>query len=296
MANPKLKRADHCKGLDELLGSSESATEVVKELTHAVIEIPIDHIEVNPWQPRQDFDENALEELSESIKIYGLIQPITLRRLNACQFQLISGERRLQAAKRAGNTTIPAYIRVANDQEMLEMALVENLLREDLNAIEVAITYQRLKDEFGLTDEELGKRVDKNRSTVTNMLRLLKLPPVVQESIKNKRISTGHAKVLVGIKDISLQLALHEQIIKERLSVRELEDIVTNYANKKKPNPKKNTPSVPDAYKLVVDNLSGFFGSKIQFKRKPTGAGSIIVNFKNDTDLNRILDLIEERG
>ncbi len=289
----KLKLADQSRGLDELLGSSDSVTDIVKELTHTIVNIPLDQIEVNPWQPRKDFDENALQELSDSIKIYGLIQPITLRRLATNQFQLISGERRLQASHRAGLKAIPAYIRIANDQEMLEMALVENLLREDLNAIEVAITYQRLKEEFGLTDEQLGKRVDKNRSTVTNMLRLLKLPPNLQESIKEKRISTGHAKVLVGIKDIALQLALHERIVRDRLSVRELEDIVTNYTTAKT-KAKKSTPSVPDAYKLVVDNLSGFFGSKIQFKRKPTGSGQIVVNFKNDDDLNRILDLIEE--
>ena len=291
----KLKLADQSRGLDALLGSSESVTNIVKELTHTIVNIPLDQIEVNPWQPRKDFDENALQELSDSIKLYGLIQPITLRRLSANQFQLISGERRLQASHRAGFKAIPAYIRIANDQEMLEMALVENLLREDLNAIEVAITYQRLKEEFGLTDEQLGKRVDKNRSTVTNMLRLLKLPPNLQESIKEKRISTGHAKVLVGIKDIALQLALHERIVRERLSVRELEDILANYTTAKA-KVKKTPPSVPDAYKLVVDNLSGFFGSKIQFKRKPTGAGQIVVNFKNDDDLNRILDLIDEKN
>ena len=291
----KLKLADQSRGLDALLGSSESVTNIVKELTHTIVNIPLDQIEVNPWQPRKDFDENALQELSDSIKLYGLIQPITLRRLSANQFQLISGERRLQASHRAGLKAIPAYIRIANDQEMLEMALVENLLREDLNAIEVAITYQRLKEEFGLTDEQLGKRVDKNRSTVTNMLRLLKLPPNLQESIKEKRISTGHAKVLVGIKDIALQLALHERIVRERLSVRELEDILTNYTTAIA-KVKKTPPSVPDAYKLVVDNLSGFFGSKIQFKRKPTGAGQIVVNFKNDDDLNRILDLIDEKN
>ncbi len=290
----KLKLADQSRGLDELLGSSDSVTDIVKELTHTIVNIPLDQIEVNPWQPRKDFDENALQELSDSIKIYGLIQPITLRRLATNQFQLISGERRLQASHRAGLRAIPAYIRIANDQEMLEMALVENLLREDLNAIEVANTYQRLKDEFFFTDEQLGKRVDRNRSTVTNMLRLLKLPPAVQQSIKDKRISTGHAKVLVGIKDVMVQLSLHNEIVEKHLSVRELEDLVVEYSKSNTLKQKKAPPSVPDAYKPVVDNLNAFFGSKVAFTRKETGAGHITIKFKNDDDLNRILDRIEE--
>jgi ParB family chromosome partitioning protein len=294
----KVKKKELVANVDTLLGglsNIEPTIEVVRELSHTIVEIPLDQIEVNPFQPRYDFDENALKELSDSIKLHGLIQPITVRRMAADQYQLISGERRLRASRLALKTSIPAYVRLADDQQMLEMALVENLVREDLNPMEIAFTYERLKKEFGLTDEQLGKRVDKNRSTVTNMLRLLKLPPAIQQSIKENLVSVGHAKSLVGINDnIALQTTLHNRILREKLSVREIEDIITQY-NSSKSKPKKTTPSVPDAYKLVVDNLSGFFGSKVQFKRKPTGAGQIIVTFKNDTDLNRILDLIEEK-
>lgn len=290
------------KGIAALLGnieaevnkSPEAAAEVVRELSHTTAMIPLAHIEVNPWQPRYDFDENALAELSESIKIHGLIQPITVRRMAANQYQLVSGERRLRASKLAELTEIPAYVRIANDQEMLEMALVENIQREELNPIEVAATYQRLIDECNLSHEKLAIRIAKNRSTVTNMLRLLKLPPAIKQSIKDRKVSTGHAKVLAGVEDLAFQLALHQRILKDRLSVREVEEIVQNYAESKS-KAKKKTPSVSADIKPVVDNLSAFFGSKIQFKRKPNGTGQIVVNFKSDDDLNRILDLIEEK-
>jgi ParB family transcriptional regulator, chromosome partitioning protein len=291
----KLKRADHSKGLDELLGSSESVTEIVRELSHTIALIPIEQIERNIDQPRTEFSDDALRELSESIQTHGLIQPITVRRMAANQYQIISGERRWRATKLAGLTEVAAYIRIANDQQMLEMALVENLIREDLNPMEIAFTYKRLKEEFKFSDEQLSKRVDKNRSTVTNMLRLLKLPAEIQRSVKDNEISTGHAKVLAGITDKIFQATVHAQIVKQHLSVRETEDLVKNF-NEMKSKPKKKAPSVPDAYKLVVDNLSGFFGSKIKFTRKPTGAGAIVVNFKNDDDLNRILDLIEDKN
>lgn len=291
----KLKQVAYSKGLDELLGGPDTSTEIVKELLHTIALIPIRQIERNREQPRVEFNEEALRELAESIKMHGLIQPITVRRMTASQYQIISGERRWRAVQLAGLTEIAAYIRTANDQQMLEMALVENLMREDLNPMEIALTYRRLKDEFKFSDEQLSKRVDKNRSTVTNMLRLLRLPAEIQRSVKDNEISTGHAKVLAGISDKIFQATVHAQIIKQMLSVREVEDIVKNY-NEQKLKPKKKKSSVPDAYKLVVDNLSGFFGSKIQFKRKPTGAGAIVVNFKNDEDLNRILDLIEDKN
>lgn len=297
----KVKKNELGKGIAALLGnieaevnkSPEAAAEVVRELSHSTAMISIDQIEVNPWQPRYDFDENALTELSESIKIHGLIQPITVRRMAANQYQLVSGERRLRASKLAELTEIPAYVRIANDQEMLEMALVENIQREELNPIEVANTYQRLIDECNLSHDKLAKRVAKNRSTVTNMLRLLKLSPDIQQSIKDRRITTGHAKVLAGIEDWAFQSTVHKQILEKRLSVREAEEMVHNYGQPKSKT--KKTPSVEATLKPVVDNLSAFFGSKIQFKRKPNGTGQIVVNFKSDEDLNRILDLIDDK-
>jgi ParB family transcriptional regulator, chromosome partitioning protein len=299
----KVKKTELGKGIAALLGNIETEVnrdpemvkDVVRELSHTIATIPISEIEVNPWQPRYDFDQDALNELSESIKIHGLIQPITVRRMSNNQYQLISGERRLRASKLAGILDVPAYIRIANDQEMLEMALVENIQREELNPIEVAITYQRLIDECALTHERLSERVAKNRSTVTNSLRLLRLPPEIQTGIKEKRVTTGHAKVLVGIDDIALQLMLFKRIMLERLSVREVEDIARSYAEAKNKKKVKSDSSMPDAYKPVQDMLSSFFGSKVALKRKPSGQGQILVNFKNDNELNRILDLIEDK-
>ena len=222
------------KGIRALLNNideeiKDHPEEVVRELSSSVAMIPITAVEVNPFQPRKDFDDDALSELSESIKTYGLIQPITVRRLNDRQFQLISGERRTRAAKLAGLTEIPAYIRIADDQGMLEMALVENIQREDLNAIEIAITYQRLVDECNITHENMSERVGKKRSTITNYLRLLKLNPEIQQAIKLNKISMGHARALVGVNDIALQLMLYRQITKEELSVRAVEDLIRKY-------------------------------------------------------------------
>src|SRR5580698_3355896 len=192
----------------------------------SVNEIRIVEIEVNPFQPRTDFDEQALQELSESIKLQGLIQPITVRRVNAHSYQLISGERRLRASKLAGLTQIPAYVRTANDQQMLEMALIENIQRENLNAIEVALSFQRMIEECSLKQEELGDRVSKNRSTVTNYLRLLKLPPMIQASIRDGQISMGHARALLSVNDPGKQLYIHKHIIQQGLSVRKVEEMV----------------------------------------------------------------------
>ena len=299
----KVKKSELGKGIAALLGnieaevnkSPEAVKEVVRELAHSVAMIPLSQIEVNPWQPRNDFDVQALEELSESIKIHGLIQPITVRRLAANQYQLISGERRLRASKLAELTEVPAYVRIANDQEMLEMALVENIQREELNPIEVATTYQRLIEECKLSHEEMSKRVAKSRSTVTNMLRLLKLPPVMKGALKEGRITVGHAKVLLGLdNNIALQLALFNDIINKDLSVREAEDVVSQYAEAQDKKKKNAEPPMPNVYKPVQDTLSAFFGAKVLLKRKPDGKGQILVNFNSDDDLNRILDLIED--
>src|SRR5471030_2612723 len=224
------------KGLSALLNDSEninpnktnksvSASPEVNSLG-SVNEIKLSEIEVNPFQPRTDFDEDALAELADSIKLQGLIQPITVRRVNAHSYQLISGERRLRASKLAGLTQIPAYVRTANDQQMLEMALIENIQRENLNAIEVALSFQRIIEECSLKQEELGERVSKNRSTVTNYLRLLRLPPAIQASIRDGQISMGHAKALITIDDPSKQIYIHRHIIQQGLSVRKTEEMV----------------------------------------------------------------------
>src|SRR6201986_1994910 len=228
------------RGLSALLNDNESVnqaqaapanntaktTEPEANSLGSVNEIKLSEIEVNPFQPRTDFDEQALLELADSIKLQGLIQPITVRRLNAHSFQLISGERRFRASKLAGLTQIPAYIRTANDQQMLEMALIENIQRENLNAIEVALSFQRMIDECSLKQEELGERVSKNRSTVTNYLRLLKLPPAIQASIRDGQLSMGHAKALITIEDPTKQIYIHQHIIQQGLSVRKTEELV----------------------------------------------------------------------
>lgn len=272
--------------------SQETQAEVVRELTHTVAMISLGEIEVNPYQPRKDFDEDALAELSESLKIHGLIQPITVRRLSDRQYQLISGERRLRASKLAGLTEVPAYIRLANDQEMIEMALVENIQREDLNAIEVAITYQRLLDECSLTHENLSDRVGKKRSTVTNFLRLLKLPPDIQKGLKDDSLSMGHARALLGIADFAMQHSIFKKIGAEKLSVRETEELIRSYNEEKTTKPAK--PKLPSDYQNVQDNLRNMLGAKVQVKVKGNGSGQIAIPFASTKDLNRLLDLLEK--
>ena len=301
----KVKKNELGKGIAALLGNieaeinqgPEAMKEVVRELSHTVAFIPIDQIEINPYQPRKHFNEEALHELRDSIKIFGIIQPITVRRMTHNQYQLISGERRLRASKLAELAEVPAYVRLVDDQELMEMALIENIQREDLNPIEIATTYSRLKTEFGLTDEKLGQRVERKRSTVTNMLSLLKLPDAIQQSLKEGKISVGHAKVLGGVgDDRGFQLALHVLAVDKKYSVRDLEAEVVRYREDKAKRKKaKATPSVSDEYKPVVNQLNAFFGAKVQFKVKPNGTGSISINFKNNADLNRIMDLIEEK-
>ncbi|RMF26142.1 MAG: ParB/RepB/Spo0J family partition protein [Bacteroidetes bacterium] len=293
----KVKKKELGAGIAALLRNIETEPpeqqkELVRELTHTVASIPVEAIEVNPFQPRNDFDEESLQELAESIRVHGLIQPITVRRMAEGQYQLISGERRWRASKLAGLETIPAYVRLANDQEMLEMALVENIQREDLNAIEVAITFQRLIDECSLTHESLSQRVGKKRSTVTNFLRLLKLPPDIQKGLKEGRISMGHARALLGVEDFAVQSALYREIITEGLSVRETERRVQAFNQPQRPRARK--PSLPDAYLQVQEQLRSRLGAKVQLKRTPKGRGQIVIPFADDDDLNRLLDLLEE--
>ncbi len=301
MSKKKIKKKELGKGIAALLSNMDSSVapikraEVVKELTNNVASIPIDNVEVNPWQPRKRFQESELKELSDSIKIHGLIQPITVRRLTNNAYQLISGERRLRASKLAGLTEIPAYIRIANDQEMLEMALVENIQRTDLNAMEVAFTYQRLINECQLTHEQLSQRVAKNRSSVTNYLRLLKLPPEIQSALKEKIITMGHARALAGVNDIMMQLDLFKKVVNNQLSVRVTEQLVKSHTTPGKAGNSSNSDAnkLPDEYRRVQDSLCQLLESKVQLKRNKKGKGQIVINFSSDKDLNRILDLLE---
>ncbi|WP_206106017.1 ParB/RepB/Spo0J family partition protein [Olivibacter sp. XZL3] len=263
----------------------------------SVSHIKVDAIEVNPFQPRTDFDEEALNELADSIKVQGLIQPITVRRVGSGNYQLISGERRLRASKIAGLTEIPAYIRTANDQQMLEMALIENIQRENLNAIEVALSFQRMIDECNLKQEELGDRVSKNRSTVTNYLRLLKLPPAIQASIRDGKLSMGHARALINVTDVDKQLYIFQEIIEKGLSVRKVEELVrlvNDSANKNKT--KLNTKEKPLSFEFqkIQDDLASKFSTKVKLNVKSKdGKGSIEIPFMSEDDLSRILELLD---
>ena len=260
-----------------------------------IFEVKLDLIDVNPFQPRTKFDEEELDELTESIKQLGIIQPITLRKLDNDRYQIISGERRVRASKSAGKTTIPAYVRTANDQEMLLMGLVENIQRSDLDPIDIAISYQRLIDECNLTQENLGDRVGKKRSTVSNFLRLLNLPDEIQLGLRNRLITTGHAKALLSVDDANDQKYLFERIVSEGLSVREVEEIASEMKegnpDKKK---QKKTKKKDDTYGELESKLNGFFNSKVKFSRTDKGNGKIVIPFKNDQDLERIISLFDK--
>jgi ParB family chromosome partitioning protein len=256
-------------------------------------EVKISEIEVNPFQPRTEFDDQALADLSASIKLQGLIQPITVRRINAHSYQLISGERRLRASKLAGLTQIPAYIRSANDQQMLEMALIENIQREDLNAIEVALSFQRMIDELKLKQEELGDRVSKNRSTVTNYLRLLKLPPTIQISLRDGEISMGHAKALLAVDDATTQLFIHQQIVKQGLSVRRAEEMARDIQQAPNKREGKQPEPLPFQMQKIQDELASKFSTRVKLKVNTQGNGSIEIPFLSEDDLGRILEMLD---
>lgn len=254
--------------------------------------IPIEQIEVNPKQPRRDFDEQALKELSESIQLHDIIQPITVVKLGPTQYQLISGERRWRASKMAGLKDIPAYIRTADDQQLLEMALLENLQREDLNAIEISLSYKRLMDECDLTQEQVAERMKKDRSTVTNYIRLLKLPPDIQKSVRDGAISMGHARAIISLEQIDQQLYVHREVKEKGLSVRQVEALVKDMlAESKAATTTTNTTnSLPPAYKRIEDNMASHFSTRVKLDRKKNGKGSIQIEFYNDNDLERILE------
>lgn len=289
------------RGLGALL--EDSSTNEVSSLGSAKVssgsinEISLDQIQVNPFQPRTHFDRQALEELAESIKVQGIIQPITVRRLSEREYQLISGERRFQASKMAGLEAIPAYVRTADDQQMLEMALIENIQRENLNAIEVALSYQRLLSECDLKQEQLGDRVGKNRTTVNNYLRLLKLPPDVQAGLRDKKISMGHARAIINVEDVDMQLHIFKKAVEEDLSVRKVEQLVRDLMIPKaeKVKPQKQDGSAHRKYEVqqIQSKLSSHFGTRVGLKADGQFRGEIKIPFVSTEDLNRILEIIE---
>ncbi|CAM3849416.1 ParB/RepB/Spo0J family partition protein [Flavobacterium cucumis] len=286
------------RGLSALLKDPENDIKSVEDknadkVVGNIIELDIESIEINPFQPRTNFNEETLQELAKSIKELGVIQPITVRKLDFNTFQLISGERRLRASKLIGLKTIPAYIRLANDNESLVMALVENIQRHDLDPIEVAISYQRLIEEINLTQEELSERVGKKRSTITNYLRLLKLDPIIQTGMRDGFISMGHGRALINIENQDIQSDIYQKVVSQNLSVRETEALVKNYQDSLKPktaNPSKaNSFDIDEEDKKVFAN---YFGTKVEVKVAGNGKGKITIPFHSEEDFNRILKLI----
>lgn len=261
------------------------------KLVGSIVDLELDAIEVNPFQPRTYFNEEALRELANSIKELGVIQPITVRKLEGNKFQLVSGERRFRASKLIGNKTVPAYIRLANDQEMLEMALVENIQRKNLDPIEVALSYQRLIDEIQLTQEGLSIRVGKKRSTITNYLRLLKLDPILQTGMRDGFISMGHGRAMINVDDSEDQLAIYEKILREKLSVRQTEDLVKNLKSVTIAKPKKKM--VPAFVKNSLKDINDYFGHKVDVTLSATGKGKISIPFHSEEDFNRIKNLLK---
>ena len=286
------------RGLSALLKDPENDIKSAEDknadkVVGNIIELDIESIEINPFQPRTNFNEETLQELAKSIKELGVIQPITVRKLDFNKFQLISGERRLRASKLIGLKTIPAYIRLANDNESLVMALVENIQRHDLDPIEVAISYQRLIEEISLTQEELSERVGKKRSTITNYLRLLKLDPIIQTGMRDGFISMGHGRALINIENQDIQSDIYHKVVTQNLSVRETEALVKNYQDSLKP--KTGKPTKGNSFDINEDEKKAFanyFGTKVDVKVAGNGKGKITIPFHSEEDFNRILKLI----
>lgn len=286
------------RGLSAILGTdTENVTSVndknAEKLVGSIVEIQLASIEVNPFQPRSYFNEEALRELASSIKELGVVQPITVRKLSGNKFQLISGERRFRASKLLGNTTIPAYIRIADDQEMLEMALVENIQRKDLDPIEVALSYQRLIDEIDLTQEEMSMRVGKKRSTITNYLRLLKLDPIIQTGMRDGFVSMGHGRALINIESNEEQLKVYEKILKNKLSVRQTEQLVKTLKEGVIPKKTAKKVVVPTYVSEGEKSFSKFFGQKVQVKLAGKNKGNIMIPFYSEEEFNRIKKILK---
>ena len=296
------------KGLGALLGGDADLSQIRKPVgyvnkevarndnsqdTSDILRIPVGQIEPNPFQPRMSFDQEALEELADSIRTLGLIQPITVRRKGDGRFQIISGERRFRACQLAGMDMVPAYIRDTNDQGMLEMAIVENIQRENLDPIEVALSYQRLIEECSLTQEQMAIRVGKKRASVTNYLRLLKLPAKIQHDLKVGLLSVGHAKVLLGVDDVRLQEYLCDLVIKEDMSVRQLEDKIRKMAEPKKAEQEQGQ-DLPDEYFKVLELVGRYFENNISLKRSESGKGSMTIHFNSDEEVRNFLKALED--
>lgn len=285
------------RGLSALLQDPSNDIKSVKDnnadkVVGNIIELDIDAIEVNPFQPRTKFNEESLRELASSIKELGVIQPITVRKTGFNTYQLVSGERRLRASKFIDLKTIPSYIRIANDQEMLEMALVENIQRQDLDAIEIALSYQRLIDDIKLTQEQMSIRVGKKRSTISNYLRLLKLDPIIQTGMRDGFISMGHGRAIINVEDLDKQLEIYEKILSQKLSVRQTEQLVKNY----KEHNVISTPrqeNIPNYVKDGIAAISEYFGQRISVKISKNGSGKITIPFHSEEDFNRIKKLVQ---
>ena len=287
------------RGLSALLKDPDNDIKSVEDknadkVVGNIIELEIEAIEINPFQPRSNFNEESLKELATSIKELGVIQPITVRKLDFNKYQLISGERRLRASKLVGLTTVPAYIRIANDNESLVMALVENIQRHDLDPIEIALSYQRLMDEIQLTQEQMSERVGKKRSTIANYLRLLKLDPIIQTGIRDGFISMGHGRAIINIEDLDAQTDIYQKIVSQNLSVRDTETLVKNYHESLKPKPvakvKAASFDVDESQKRIFNS---YFGNNVDIKVANNGKGKITIPFQSEQDFNRIIELIK---
>ncbi len=294
----KTKKSALGRGLSAILESPETditSTDISGNyVVGAIANIPLEKIESNPFQPRNQFEEESLNDLAKSIKEQGIIQPITVRKLGYDKFQLISGERRYKAAKIVGLDAIPTFIRVANDHQMLEMALIENIHREDLNSLDIAISYQRLIEECKITQEELSDRIGKGRTTIANYIRLLKLPPEIQKAVKEEKISMGHARAIINIKNVDIQIQILSAIISKNLSVRDVERIVKDLNKEQKPIVKKHTDLLPEKYSLVKNELSEQLGTKVEIRKNTKGKGSIVIPFKSDKEFEKIVSILEK--
>lgn len=293
------KRQALGRGLTALL--IDASTDVTGKVTvpvNTISEIPLSEIEANPFQPREDFNEDQLDKLVESIKIHGIIQPVSVRKIGYGKYQLISGERRTRASIRAGLKTIPAFVIVSDDRGMLELSLTENLLRDDLNPIEEALGYRRLIEECNLKQEEVASRIGKDRSSITNFLRLLKLPEEIQISLKNRRITMGHARSLLGIEDPALQLDVLKNILQDDLTVRQIEGIVKDIKSKKTKKGKKDKDPLlmSEFHESLAEKISDLFRTTVKFKTKGKTKGEIIISYKSEDDLKRIYTIIENQS